>query len=159
VSVNACPRPAAATPRSNRLLVVGVDGSDHSKAALTWAVQQAEISGTRLLAITAWQVPPVVYAGAALEDLEFQNHAEAVLNQAIQQTVGDQSEIALNTLVEQGYPALVLVEEARHADLLVVGSRGHGEFAGMLLGSVSEYCVTHASCPVVVVPASSRQVR
>jgi nucleotide-binding universal stress UspA family protein len=159
VSVNASPQPAAATPRSNRLLVVGVDGSDHSKAALTWAVQQAEISGTRLLAITAWQVPPVVYSGAVLEDLELRNRAEAVLNQAIQQTVGDQSEIALNTLVEQGYPALVLVEEARHADLLVVGSRGHGEFAGMLLGSVSEYCVTHASCPVVVVPASSRQVR
>jgi nucleotide-binding universal stress UspA family protein len=159
VSANASPPPAPATPRSNRLIVAGVDGSNPSKVALTWAVRQAEISGTRLLAITAWQVPPVVCSGAVPEDLELQNHAEAVLNHAIQQTVGDQSEIALNTLVEQGHPALVLVEEARHADLLVIGSRGHGEFAGMLLGSVSEYCVTHASCPVVVVPTPSHGVR
>jgi nucleotide-binding universal stress UspA family protein len=67
--------------------------------------------------------------------------------------VGDQREGAIDTLIEEGHPALVLVGEARYADLLVVGNRGHGEFAGMLLGSVSEYCVTHASCPVVVVPA------
>ena len=92
-----------------------------------------------------WGVPP--------EPADFGAQAEAVLSEAVQQAVGDLPDIAINTLIERGPPALVLVDEARHADILVVGNRGQGEFAGMLLGSVSKYCVTQAPCPVVVVPA------
>jgi nucleotide-binding universal stress UspA family protein len=141
---------------SRRLVVVGVDGSDPSKAALAWALRYAEMSGARLLAVTAWQAPPLVRGTAVTESVDWQNQAELAQGQAVRRIVGDQPEVAVNTLIEQGHPALVLVEEARVADLLVVGDRGLGEFAGTLLGSVSEHCVTHASCPVVVVPTPSR---
>jgi nucleotide-binding universal stress UspA family protein len=146
-------------PRSRRLVLVGVDSSEPSKAALAWAVRYAEMSGARLLAATAWQ-PPALMSGTAIpENVDWQAHAEVAQRQAIEQIVGDRPEIAVNTLIEQGHPALVLVEEARAADLLVVGDRGLGEFAGMLLGSVSEYCVAHAPCPVVVVPTPFRRAR
>jgi nucleotide-binding universal stress UspA family protein len=137
---------------SNQLILVGVDGSEPSKIALIWALRQAEMSGARLLVVTAWVVPARIYGSVVPEDVDWRNQAEAVQSQAIEQTVSDQRRLAINTLIEQGHPALVLVDEARHADLLVVGNRGHGAFPGMLLGSVSGYCVTHAWCPVVVVP-------
>jgi nucleotide-binding universal stress UspA family protein len=150
--INRDPLPASALPAATHLILVGVDGSEPSMAALRWAVRQAEMSGDRLLAVTAWQVPSRDYWGVTPEPADFGAQAEAVLSQAVQQAVGDLPDIAINTLIERGPPALVLVDEARHADILVVGNRGQGEFAGMLLGSVSGYCVTHASCPVVVVP-------
>jgi nucleotide-binding universal stress UspA family protein len=140
---------------TTRLILVGIDGSEPSMAALSWAVRQAEMTGDLLLAITAWQAPSRDHWGAAVEPAEFGSHAEVVLSQAIQQAIEDLPDLAINTLIERGHPALVLVDEARHADLLVVGNRGRGEFAGMLLGSVSKYCVTHAACPVVVVPRGS----
>jgi nucleotide-binding universal stress UspA family protein len=152
MSVNVNRRTVTGTPRSRRLILAGVDGSEPSKAALAWAVHYAEMSGARLLAVTAWQAPALISGTAIANDLDWRNQAEVAQRQALQQIVGDQPEVAVNTLIEKGHPALVLVEEARAADLLVVGDRGLGEFTGMLLGSVSEYCVTHASCPVVVVP-------
>jgi nucleotide-binding universal stress UspA family protein len=152
------PETTSARPVSNRLILVGVDGSAPSKAALSWALRQAEMSGARLLAVTAWQAPARVDGGPGPEDVDWQKHAEVAQSLVIQQIVGDQPEVAVNTLIEQGHPALVLVEEARDAELLVVGNRGLGEFVGMLLGSVSEYCVAHAPCPVAVVPAPFRPV-
>jgi nucleotide-binding universal stress UspA family protein len=131
---------------------VGVDGSEPSKIALSWALWQAEMSGARLLVVTAWAVPALIYGSVVPDDVDWRHQAEAVQSQAIEQTVADRRQLAINTLIEQGHPALVLVDEARYADLLVVGKRGHGAFPGMPLGSVSEYCVTHAWCPVVVVP-------
>jgi nucleotide-binding universal stress UspA family protein len=109
------------------------------------------MSGARLLVVTAWAVPALIYGSVVPEDADGRTQAEAVQSQAIEESVSDQRQLAINTLIEQGHPALVLVDEARYADLLVVGNRGHGAFPGMLLGSVSEYCVTHAWCPVVVV--------
>ena len=152
------PQATSARPVLNCLILVGVDASEPSKAALSWALRQAEMSGARLLAVTAWQ--PVAPAGWGVgpEDLDWRSDAEVAQSRAIQQIVGDQPDVAVNTLIEQGHPALVLVEEARDAELLVVGNRGLGEFAGMLVGSVSEYCVAHAPCPVVVVPAPFRPV-
>jgi nucleotide-binding universal stress UspA family protein len=153
--INRDPLPASARPKAPHLILVGVDGSEPSIAALSWAVRQAEMSGDRLLAVTAWQVPSDQYWGVRPEPAHFGAQAEAILSQAVQQAVEESPNLAINTLIEEGPPALVLVEEARHAGLLVVGNRGQGEFAGMLLGSVSEYCVSHAPCPVVVVPPLS----
>jgi nucleotide-binding universal stress UspA family protein len=152
------PEAVTGTPRSRRLVLVGVDGSEPSKAALAWALHYAEMSGARLLAVTAWQAPALTTGTAIPDDGGWRNQAEVAQSQALQQIVGDQPTVAVNTLIEQGHPALVLVEEARYADLLVVGDRGLGEFTGMLLGSVSQHCVTRASCPVLVVPTPLHEV-
>jgi nucleotide-binding universal stress UspA family protein len=76
--------------------------------------------------------------------------ARALAEDTVREVLGPQPDVPIVTEVHQGHPAVVLVDAARGADLLGVGSRGHGAFTGMLLGSVSEYCVTHADCPVVV---------
>jgi nucleotide-binding universal stress UspA family protein len=135
-----------------KLIVAGVDGSDESIRALRWAAHQAALSGSALEAIMTWEWPtsygwavpfPADYSPAA--------DAERLLEATIAELRDAQPTLDLRTSVVEGHPAPVLVEASRTADLLVVGSRGHGEFAGMLLGSVSEHCVTNAKCPVVVV--------
>jgi nucleotide-binding universal stress UspA family protein len=77
--------------------------------------------------------------------------AHKMLEDAIQKVRGAFSEVKFTPVVVEGHPAPALVEAARGADLLVVGSRGHGEFSGMLLGSVSQYCAHHVSCPITIV--------
>ncbi|HTZ07910.1 MAG TPA: universal stress protein, partial [Acidimicrobiales bacterium] len=73
------------------------------------------------------------------------------LRDTVRQVLGENPEVPVRLVVREGHPAPVLIDEAGGADLLVVGSRGHGAFMGMVLGSVSEHCVSHAPCPVVVV--------
>ncbi len=68
----------------------------------------------------------------------------------LDKVAADHPEVTIDLTVEEGHPAPVLVTASKGASLLVVGSRGHGEFAGMLIGSVSEHCVTNAHCPVLV---------
>jgi nucleotide-binding universal stress UspA family protein len=142
----------------DRRIVVGVDGSSCSEAALRWAIAQAQLVGVGVEAIAAWQDP--VNAGYSLGfmpaldgDVDWATLTEKVLRESVARVV-DQghpgSEIV--TRVVQGHPAQVLLDAAASAQLLVVGSRGHGTLAGMLLGSVSQHCVQHAPCPVVVVP-------
>jgi nucleotide-binding universal stress UspA family protein len=134
-------------------IVVGVDGSDESKAALRWAGRQAALTGARLEAVITWHIPSAAYGGPmlALTEYDFAPGAQQTLDEAIQEVLGAHPAIEVSTVVEEGYPALMLLQAAVGADLLVLGSRGHGAFAGMLLGSVSEHCVAHAPCPVVVI--------
>jgi nucleotide-binding universal stress UspA family protein len=139
-------------------IVVGVDGSDESKAALRWAVRQAELTGASLEAVTTWHIPSAAY-GAPITlptGYDFAPGAQKTVDDAIAEVLGDHPTIKVSTVVEEGYPALLLLKAAVGADALVLGSRGHGAFAGMLLGSVSEHCVAHASCPVVVVRHSPK---
>jgi nucleotide-binding universal stress UspA family protein len=90
----------------------------------------------------------VVYEGDSIATV-----TEKVLAESVADVVGQQEgSVAIRTTVVRGHPAQVLLETATGAYLLVVGSRGHGTFAGMLLGSVSQHCVQHAPCPVLVVP-------
>lgn len=136
----------------NTDIVVGVDGSPSSKAALRWALEQARMTGGRVQAVAAWEVP-AVYGWAPVypyEDLAVT--AGKALGEAVHEAVGD-GEPAVQVLqsVLGGHPAQVLIDVSAHAGLLVVGSRGHGAFAGTLLGSVSQHCSQHARCPVVVV--------
>lgn len=132
-------------------IVVGVDGSASSKDALKWAAQQAEATGAALEVVTTWEWP-TSFGWVPPYPAEYDPEADAgkALEQTIAEVLGPSPSVAIRTRIAEGHPAPVLIELSRGADLLVVGSRGHGEFAGMLLGSVSEHCVTNAHCPVVV---------
>ena len=141
------------------VIVVGVDHSPGAKAALVFANEEARLRGATLRAVHAWQygyigytgpegrVPPI---GGNIDELH--TAADAALEASVREALPDTDvEIELHAI--QGAPAGVLVEESRDADLLVVGSRGHGGFAQLLLGSVSQQCAHHAECPVVIVRA------
>jgi nucleotide-binding universal stress UspA family protein len=138
-------------------IVVGVDGSPSSQLALEWAVQEALLRKAQILAVHAWQFPAVgmtAYGGAALPVLsmnDLEKAEEALARRAIEEVMGDRIEPPAALVVRVGNPAAILLDVAKDADLLVVGSRGHGGFSGMLLGSVSNHVVHHASCPVVVI--------
>lgn len=133
-------------------IVVGIDGSAPSVAAARWAARQAELTGASLHAITTWRAP--TYFGTPVplpEGFDPAADATELLEKAVAAVRVEHAGIDVRALVAQGVAGQVLVEASKDAELLVVGRRGHGELAGILLGSVSEHCVTHAHCPVVVV--------
>jgi nucleotide-binding universal stress UspA family protein len=132
-------------------VVVAVDGSSCSEQALRWAARQASISGGELHAVTAWHFPNTYGSAIVMDDGDWAENGRMVLEQALTETLGPAEADSVQRHVLQGHPAQVLLDQAADADLLVVGSRGHGGFAGMLLGSVSQHVVAHAPCPVVVV--------
>lgn len=132
-------------------IVVGVDGSPSSTAALDWAAHQAELTGSTLELVAAWEWPMTYGAPIALPpDYDPAADARRVLDDAARTVHDLHPGIDLRTVALEGHPAPILVEASRGARLLVVGCRGHGEFLGMVLGSVSEHCVTNADCPVLV---------
>ncbi|MGZ4517327.1 MAG: universal stress protein [Mycobacteriaceae bacterium] len=134
-------------------IVVGVDGSDGSKAALRWAVGQAELSGAKVEAVAAWEYP-ATYGWAPMysDDETLPELTKKQVSETVRDTLGAEAADLVGVTVTEGQSAHVLLTSAAGADLLVVGRRGRGGFAGLLLGSVSQHCVHHASCPVVVVP-------
>jgi nucleotide-binding universal stress UspA family protein len=137
--------------KSRPFIVVGVDGSDASKDALTWAANQARLTSADLHVVIAWR-PPATYGYAPdVSDADFEGEAAEVVRHAVEEVLGPDVAKSVTTQVTEGHPAPVLVQAARGADLLVVGSRGHGAFAEMLLGSTSHFCVQHAATPVLVV--------
>lgn len=141
-------------------VVVGIDGSPGSAEALRWAARYATLTHAVIDAVIAWQ-PPVSY-GWAYDMGEWRPAADAekVLTAQVDQVFGAQRPADLHLLVCEGYPARVLIEASKDAALLVVGSRGHGGFYGLLLGSVSANCAEHGKCPVVVVhPSTSAAVQ
>jgi|ERR1700677_2241226 nucleotide-binding universal stress UspA family protein len=135
-----------------RRIVVGVDGSESSKDALKWAAQQAELTGASLEAAISWDIAlsSYGYPVPVPSDYNPAENAEQALAETVRDVLGDGAKAVVMRTV-QGNAAQTLVELAKGADLLVVGSRGHGQFVGILLGSVSEYCAAHAPCPVVVI--------
>jgi len=137
---------------SQGLIVVGVDGSDCSKDALRWAARQAELTGATVDAIITWRFPAFYgWAPVGQEDLDLSRFAEQALARAVDEVFSPDHPDWLQTSVIEGHAAQILVMASADADLLVVGSRGHGGFADLLLGSVSTYCVHHARCPVTVI--------
>lgn len=131
-------------------IVVGVDGSSASMDAVRWAVAQAELTGCDVQAITSWQNPAQYGADIYTERVDWDSIARMTLDNALKE-VGEGSPLAVTKTTLEGHPAKVLCEASVGATLVVVGSRGHGGFVGMLLGSVSEYVIAHAKCPVLVV--------
>jgi nucleotide-binding universal stress UspA family protein len=136
------------------LIVVGVDGSDEAKAAFRWAVEEARLRDARVRVVHAWWVYPVIVPGTPLTAdawARLEESAKELVESFVAETVGEDSDVEIEAVAVHGTAAEVLVEEAARADLLVVGSRGHGGFAGLLLGSVSQQCAHHARCPLVIV--------
>jgi nucleotide-binding universal stress UspA family protein len=136
------------------LIVVGVDGSEPSRAALRWALEEARLRTCAIRVVYAWFAHPVLVPGAPMvaEDWEsLRRSAEEFLRELVAQELGEHDGVEVDAVAPNGAAAEVLVRYARGAELLVVGSRGHGGFAGLLLGSVSQQCVHHAPCPVVIV--------
>ena len=140
-------------------IVVGVDESPQAVGALAWALGQAA-PDDEVLIIHAWQMPtyeamdPMVY-----DPSEIETGAKQVVDLTLEEATDrfraahpDRPVPQLSASVGRGHPGRVLIEASTDADLLVVGSRGHGGFVGLLLGSVSTYAVHHARCPIVVVP-------
>src|ERR1019366_4782421 len=140
---------AATAPRP--VIVAGVDGFNDSKEALRWAARQARLTGAEVHAVTAWHVPFRIYAMPSHNEADYARDARQTLDTAVRDALGPDPDVPVVTRLVQQRPAIALVEEAAHADLLVVGVRGHGELPGMHLGAVASYCTHHAPCPVVVV--------
>lgn len=143
-------------PRSGRI-VVGVDGSPHSEQALRWALGQARFTGGPVEAVHSWRIPTEFMdgGGSALAGLDWEGDARTALRDTVAAAAGSPDPDGVTQRVVMGHPATVLLEAAEGADLLVVGSRGRGGFAGLLLGSVSQHVIGRAGCPVVVVPPSA----
>ena len=136
------------TSDANRpVIVAGVDGSHCSLEALRWAARQAELTGAELHAVMAWSLPEIY----SYTPRDFEGDARKALEVAIEQALGKQPRVPVTAQVVEGHAAEALIDASRDAQLLVVGRHGHGAFTGMLLGSVSQHCVTHAHCPVVVI--------
>lgn len=129
-----------------RRIVVGLDGSHASKAALAWAIGQAARTEAVVEVVTAYYWFPM-----PIEQVDFKGLATHMAEDAILDAADQGVPVRIIAKVVQGNAAKVLLDAARGAELLVVGSRGHGSVTGALLGSVSQHCVHHATCPVVVV--------
>lgn len=137
-------------------IVVGVDGSQAAREALQWAVDEARRRNATVEAVYAWHQP--FMAGYMLEgelDLgHYEEEAQEILDRAVD-ALKDSGDVTIERKLVAGSAAGALVDEAKGAALLVVGSRGRGGFAGLLLGSVSQQTAHHAPCPVVIIPAAA----
>ena len=132
-------------------IIVGVDGSPASIEAIRWGAGQAALTGSKLVAVTAWSIPASYGVAFGGEDaIDWKSNATQALDEALTEALGD-SASTVERVVDQGHPAYLLTEASKDADLVIVGSRGHGGFTGLVLGSVSQHVVAHADCPVVVI--------
>lgn len=132
-------------------IVVGVDGSPSSIDALLWAARISVAIGAEIDAVTAWEYPTQYGMSGALMNYRPDEDAGLALAEALRKAFGDQPPSGLRSVVIEGRPAKLLIDLSDGAEMLVVGSRGHGGFAGLLLGSVSAPVAEHANCPVVVI--------
>jgi len=133
-------------------IVVGVDGSPHSEAALRWSLAEAEARGGEVVAVFAWQVPFMSFPGAFDRD-ELEQAAKQFLIETVSRIVPTPP-IPLWTLVAEGDPAASLAEASKGASLLVLGTRGRSRLAALLHGSVTRRCVKASPCPYVLVTRS-----
>jgi nucleotide-binding universal stress UspA family protein len=144
-------QPASQVARQR--IVVGVDGSPQSEQALHWAAYLADSTGSEIEAVIAW--PPVVMWGTGwtpgIPDWNPVEDSAKQLESSLERVFGNPIPASVHQRVVEGGAAQALIDASRDAIALVVGSRGHGGFTGMLLGSVSAACAEHASCPVLVV--------
>jgi nucleotide-binding universal stress UspA family protein len=138
---------------STRPIVVGVDGSASSSKALRWAATQARLTSARLQVITVWSYPSSYEMAVGLEEWQPDEDAAKAQSKVLGSLAEPLDSVEVERHLIEGDPANVLLDASRAGSLLVVGSRGHREFAGLFLGSVSRHLVTHAQVPVVVVHA------
>ncbi|WP_427007696.1 universal stress protein [Pseudarthrobacter sp. H2] len=139
-------------------IVVGFDGSEHSQTALSWAMDEARQRDGQLRLVTAWNKAPMAWYPAVLETAAGEIAAEespeqiaGTLQAEALKSAADEGVTATGQVVPSDSPASAILDAAQDADLVVVGSRGHGGFPGLHLGSVTTQVISHAPCPVLVV--------
>ena len=151
-------------------IVVGTDGSPSAQQAVRWALGEARVRGAGVRLVHAWMlplidaipepwaigVPPLGPGDEERVHEKIEAAARALLDKAVEKAREEEPAVSIEGELVEARPAHALLQSGRGADLLVVGSRGRGGFAGLHLGSVSSQCVQHAECPVVVVPAPGR---
>ncbi|KAA9111404.1 universal stress protein [Microbacterium rhizomatis] len=141
-------------------IVVGVDGSASSIDALRHAAELAAVTDAPIEAVTAWQFPITYDRTMTLQPWDPESEARKIAVEAIEEAFPAGAPERLTSVVAAGPAAAVLVRRSAEASMLVVGSRGRGGFAGMLLGSVSTACAQHAHCPVLIMhPSGDRHDR
>jgi nucleotide-binding universal stress UspA family protein len=144
---------------TSQRIVVGVDGSPSSREGLRWAVRQAELTGASVEAITSWSSPAMVGMGTPFTDADagggddggIKVAAQDMLRSAIAEAAGQSPGVAVKAEVGEGSTAQLLLDAAKGASMVVVGSRGHGGLTGTLLGSVGQTLSQHAPCPVLII--------
>ncbi|MFF0041580.1 universal stress protein [Streptomyces mirabilis] len=129
--------------------VVGVDGSEHSAAAVDVAFEEASLRGAEVRALYVWEPGPL----RIFDEYAAQQEARRLLSETVAGRHARYPEVDLSHELVVGHPVQVLTDASAHALGLVVGTRGHGGFTGMLLGSVSQGVLHHARCPVIAVPS------
>jgi nucleotide-binding universal stress UspA family protein len=146
------------------VIVVGVDHSEGAKAALRFALEEATLRQATLRVVHAWQYAYIgatgfegSYPALGGDIKELRDLAERDLDATLQEAIPETGAIEIERRVVEDRPAAALVDESRGADMIVVGSRGHGGFGGLLLGSVSQQVAHHAACPVVIVHTKREQ--
>jgi len=134
-------------------IVVGVDGSECARMALEVAGREAELRGARLRVVCAWEVPVSVGLAVASQSVidGFRESAEEIVQRGIEEVGRRHPSVECEGMALEGQAAEILLSHARDASLIVVGNRGRGGFASLLLGSVSQQVVHHAPCPVLVI--------
>jgi nucleotide-binding universal stress UspA family protein len=143
---------SAETTLGRRRIVVGVDGSESSIHALEWAQRLGSGIGAEIDAITTWEYPATYGMSAGLPaEWNPAEDAAQTLATALKSAFDDDEPGGIRSVIVEGHPAKVLLDASVDAEMLVVGSRGHGGFVGLLIGATSAYCAEHALCPVVVV--------
>jgi nucleotide-binding universal stress UspA family protein len=138
-----------------KTVLVGVDGSPSSHKALAWAAAEASEHGAHLVVLNVWEhtlLPPA--GGVSVSERYVPDPSQRTADDLIadvKEVLGEDPPVLVQPRVKQGNPSKVLIEESAGVDLLVVGTRGHGGFAGLVLGSVSQHVAAYAECPVTVV--------
>jgi len=143
----------ASTP-SQGWIVVGIDGSEPSQAALRWAAAETHRRGVGLQVVICWSYPTLSWGQyqPPLLGVDFEASAREVAETEVEKVLGRGREtLDIQIAVVEGAPSLRLLDYDQAADMIVVGSRGRGGFAGLLLGSVSQHLAEHARCPVVII--------
>jgi nucleotide-binding universal stress UspA family protein len=138
-----------------KTIVVGVDGSPSSRTALEWAAAEADDHRADLVVVNVWEHTLLPPAGSVSVSEHYvpdpsQRTAEDLV-EIIKEVLGENPPVLVQPEVKQGNPAKILIEQSETADLLVVGTRGHGGFGGLVLGSVSQHVAAYAKCPVAVI--------
>ena len=144
-------------------IVVGIDGSPPSEEALRWALAEARLRGAELEVVHAWEFPAVgvaPYGGVSMPVItrdELEKAAEALVRRTVRDVIGAEAgpPVSVSTVVRAGKAADVILAESKGAAMVVVGARGRGGFAALVLGSVSSQVVHHAPVPVVVIPSAA----
>jgi nucleotide-binding universal stress UspA family protein len=138
-------------PIPERRIVVGVDGSEPSRHALQWAQFMAHALGAAIDAVMVWEITAAMAAAGWVDDWNPEKETAEQLRTTLAEVLGSSPPVPVRPMIRRGSAAHELIQASQGAQLLIVGSRGHGGFSGLLLGSVSSAAAQHAHCPIMII--------